>query len=364
MFELDRELAQDIVDRAMAILPCNVNVMDSQGLILGSGEPGRIDSRHEGAQLVLSNRRVVEIDSHSALCLKGVQPGINLPLVHDDQLIGVLGLTGEPQALRTYAELLRMTAEMLVAQKQREAERQWRKQRSEDVLALLLNDASGSARLFDEALQLGLNPELARLPVVLEFTTPVRVESLCDWLKARAPDSWCVSLSPQSVLWCCPVRHGFEAQSYLERLDAQGWQPARLAVGTAARGLPALRKVLAGVKALVAYGRAVIPQERVLPLARYRVAALLWAHREDGAVEALLAIVEKVRAKDVSGQLLETLRCWCQLSGQMQLCAEALGLHRNTLRYRMDKIAEITGMDLANLDHVIALYLAIQLLPR
>ena len=31
MFELDHDLAQDIVDRAMAILPYNVNVMDSQG---------------------------------------------------------------------------------------------------------------------------------------------------------------------------------------------------------------------------------------------------------------------------------------------------------------------------------------------
>ena len=49
MFELDHDLAQDIVDRAMAILPYNVNVMDSQGLILGSGEPERINTRHEGA---------------------------------------------------------------------------------------------------------------------------------------------------------------------------------------------------------------------------------------------------------------------------------------------------------------------------
>jgi sugar diacid utilization regulator len=55
MFELDHDLAQDIVDRAMAILPYNVNVMDSQGLILGSGEPERINTRHEGAQLVLAN---------------------------------------------------------------------------------------------------------------------------------------------------------------------------------------------------------------------------------------------------------------------------------------------------------------------
>ncbi len=115
MFELDHDLAQDIVDRAMAILPYNVNVMDSQGLILGSGEPERVNTRHEGAQLVLANGRVVEIDAQTAVHLKGVQPGINLPLLLDQRLIGVLGITGEPEQLRTYAELVRMTAEMLVA---------------------------------------------------------------------------------------------------------------------------------------------------------------------------------------------------------------------------------------------------------
>ena len=55
MFELDHDLSQDIVDRAMAILPYNVNVMDSQGLILGSGERERINTRHEGAQQVLAS---------------------------------------------------------------------------------------------------------------------------------------------------------------------------------------------------------------------------------------------------------------------------------------------------------------------
>ena len=43
MFELDRHLAQDIVNRAMAILPYNVNVMDRQGVIIGSGDVQRVD---------------------------------------------------------------------------------------------------------------------------------------------------------------------------------------------------------------------------------------------------------------------------------------------------------------------------------
>ena len=80
MFELDHDLAQDIVDRAMAILPYNVNVMDSQGLILGSGEPERVNTRHEGAQLVLANGRVVEIDAQTAIHLKGAVSYTHLTL--------------------------------------------------------------------------------------------------------------------------------------------------------------------------------------------------------------------------------------------------------------------------------------------
>ena len=75
MFELDHDLAQDIVDRAMAILPCNVNVMDSQGLILGSGEPERINTRHEGAQLVLANGRIVELDVEPPSASRACSPG-------------------------------------------------------------------------------------------------------------------------------------------------------------------------------------------------------------------------------------------------------------------------------------------------
>jgi carbohydrate diacid regulator len=54
MFALDHAMAQDIVDRAMAILPCNVNVMDYLCIIIGSGEAERLYTRHEGAQLMLA----------------------------------------------------------------------------------------------------------------------------------------------------------------------------------------------------------------------------------------------------------------------------------------------------------------------
>lgn len=364
MFELDHNLAQEIVDRAMAILPYNVNVMDSQGLILGSGEPGRINTRHEGAQLVLANGRIVEIDEHTARHLKGVQPGINLPLLHDQRLMGVLGITGEPGMLRTYAALVRMTAEMLLGQRQQQVEQQWRRQRCDAVLALLLADIGDSPRLVDEARHLGLKPSLARTPYLFELGAGATAGALGDWLMARYPDSWCISATALSLLWCCPTPVPVDNRRLLEKLDGQGWVVLRMAVGAPAEGLVALRRGQRQVGDLLAYGRDLLPQTRVLPLSRYRLPAMLWRHRQEDTLDDLLDPLRKVIAADSDGQLLATLRSWHEHEGRSQACAQALGIHRNSLRYRMERIAELSGLDPSTLSGMLTLYLGMQLVPQ
>jgi len=364
MFELDHDLAQEIVDRTMAILPSNVNVMDSQGLILGSGEPGRINTRHEGAQLVLANGRVVEIDQQTARQLKGVQPGINLPLMHDDQLIGVLGITGDPESLRTYAALVRMAAEMLVSQRHQQAEQQWRKRRCDDVLALLLAEQSESPRLLDEARQLGLKPDLSRAPYLFELGEGQTAIALAAWLSARYPDSWCVSPAPLYLLWCRPATVAVDAARLLEKLAALGWAVLRVALGGPAEKLAGLRRGYRQVSDLLAYGRDVLPHTRLLPLTRYRLPAMLWRYRSEDGLDELLQPLHKILAEDANGQLLATLRSWCEHEGQSQACAHALGIHRNSLRYRMDRIAELSGLDPSTLSGMLNLYLGVQLLPQ
>ncbi|WP_313650740.1 PucR family transcriptional regulator, partial [Pseudomonas soli] len=117
------------------------------------------------------------------------------------------------------------------------------------------------------------------------------------------------------------------------------------------------------VRDLLAYGREVLPGERLLSLARYRLPALLWRHRNDDALDELLEPLQRIRAKDASGQLLLTLRAWCAHDGQSQACAEALGIHRNSLRYRLERIAEVGEVDPLRMDGMLSLYLGLQLLP-
>ncbi|MNR10522.1 Carbohydrate diacid regulator [compost metagenome] len=190
------------------------------------------------------------------------------------------------------------------------------------------------------------------------------VEALSAWLTSRYPDSWCVSSAKSSLLWCRPANQSIENDRLLEKLDGLGWNILRIAVGGQADGLTGLRRCYRRVSDLLAYGRDVLPQSRLLTLTRYRLPVMLWRHRNDDALDELLNPLRKVIAKDNNGQLLATLRSWCEHDGQSQACADALGIHRNSLRYRMERVAELSGVDPLKLDGMLALYLGVQLLPQ
>lgn len=362
MFELNHQLAQNIVDRAMAILPYNVNVMDSQGLILGSGEANRIDTRHEGAQLVLANHRIVEIDEQSVRHLKGVQPGINLPLIHDSKLVGVLGISGDPQVLRTYASLVRMTAEMLIEQSHIQAEQQWHNARRDDLLAALLGENEVSQRLIDEAQQLGLKPNLSRTPHIIEISDGSDSLTLADWIRSQYPDSWCIPPSASTLLWCCPSSISLNLPRLCERLKSQGWIVQHVVSGGPTLDTHHLRRSCQRAGELLLYVQAVRPDLMFSSLAKYRLPALLWAQRNQDALIELLAPLNELVSRDANGHLLRTLRSWFDHDGQPQACAEALGVHRNSLRYRLERIAELTGKDVSQLGDLVELYIGIQLM--
>lgn len=85
------------------------------GRIIGSGDRERIGELHEGAT-VLSQGRVVDIDDAVARHLRCAARGLIYRYGWKVKIVGVIGLTGEPENLRKYGELVCMTAEMMLEQ--------------------------------------------------------------------------------------------------------------------------------------------------------------------------------------------------------------------------------------------------------
>jgi len=72
-------------------------------------------------------------------------------------------------------------------------------------------------------------------------------------------------------------------------------------------------------------------------------------------------ILGPLLAYEGGGDLVKTLEVFFEHNGNLSQAAEALYIHRNTLIYRMERIAEITGLDLDNTETRLAVQLALRL---
>ncbi|PKP55045.1 hypothetical protein CVT91_16825, partial [Candidatus Atribacteria bacterium HGW-Atribacteria-1] len=100
----------------MKILEKNINIMDEKGVIIGSGDKSRLNQYHEGAAQVIKEGKKLEIYSKDINHLVGAKPGINLPIEHNNKIIGVVGITGEPDEVSPFGEVIKMTVEMMLQQ--------------------------------------------------------------------------------------------------------------------------------------------------------------------------------------------------------------------------------------------------------
>jgi purine catabolism regulator len=90
---------------------------------------------------------------------------------------------------------------------------------------------------------------------------------------------------------------------------------------------------------------------------------LLLALQEDAALEALSrGLLAPLRDYDrrQHGDLVTSLRTFLEHNGNWEAAARALGVHRHTLRYRIRRIAELTGRDLESAADRVEFWLALQ----
>lgn len=81
--------------------------------------------------------------------------------------------------------------------------------------------------------------------------------------------------------------------------------------------------------------------------------------RPVGPVARLLAYDESN-----DSDLAETLKVWLDTPGDVRAAAAALFIHPNTLRYRLRRLEEVSGLDLADPEQRFAAMLQLRILAR
>ncbi|WP_299787984.1 sugar diacid recognition domain-containing protein [uncultured Shewanella sp.] len=381
MYFLDSRLAQQIVDRTMIIIAHNINVMSHHGIILGSGDPHRIGATHEGALLAISQNRTVEITSATASDLHGVKAGINLPLHYKGEIIGVIGITGEPEHLRSYGELLKMTAELIVEQASSLELAQWQyRQKEEFILQLIKPDNEFNDHLLKWAAQLGIDLSEPRVAAVIRVQGDEQQTSANSVLKmvlnllenpsrgnlvAMTSMTELVILKPAYLdgkQWN-PDLESERIDQLLSRLPDEMAARLNISLGQFFLKPADISRSYQTAKETLALGRQLHPGKKKYLFEDYSLRVLLSTLKGDWRGVELTTAYQALIDNDKSGQLEKTLAAYLTHFGDLKMCADTLFIHRNTLRYRLDKIQRLTGVNIQQLDGLLQLYLG-QILLR
>lgn len=135
---LTKEIASIIVNETSLRLNRNINIMNEKGVIIASGDTKRIGDIHEGALTVLKTGQTLSISAEQADKLKGSQPGINLPIVFQESIVGVIGITGHPSEIQILGGLVKMATELMINQNYLSTQMEWQQRTKELIIEELL----------------------------------------------------------------------------------------------------------------------------------------------------------------------------------------------------------------------------------
>ena len=91
---LSANFAMQMVEELSAIINQHINLIDNDGTIIASTDKSRIGSCHMGAKRMIDDGLpylIIESDTEYI----GSKKGVNLPIVVDEEIVGIIGITGD-----------------------------------------------------------------------------------------------------------------------------------------------------------------------------------------------------------------------------------------------------------------------------
>ncbi len=111
--QISKRNAEQIVNEISGVIGESINMMNAQGVIIASTDAARIGTFHEAAKKLVDERldELVIQGDHEYI---GSKPGINLPVVLDNEIVGVVGVTGPYQKVVKYGQIIKKMTEILL----------------------------------------------------------------------------------------------------------------------------------------------------------------------------------------------------------------------------------------------------------
>lgn len=354
---ITQDIAQQIVDTVKDVSNQNINFIDDKGIIIASTDTTRINTFHEIGYQVVTTGHTIEVSNDDNFL--GTKKGINIPITYGNTIIAVIGISGEVEEVRKYAYLAQRITDILLKERELDAQGIQKQNRLNYVIRCLINrdiinpdylthtlhenrlSKSSTIRIVLIRLNSRYNPN--NLFMIQSAITQALSQMHASFYRYNYPDEY-ILIAEEGLV-----------QNNLHILN-------QLAL--------TYQKVLS-----IGIGRAVNVTESWSSFESARLA--LNSSDEDGTVilyddldfELLLGNISddvKDQYKDkILGRLettdIQLLAAYFAHDMSLQKTSQALYIHKNSLQYRLNRIHNVTGYNPRKFRDAVVLYSALKI---
>lgn len=383
---LSKSIATNTVKEISKLVNKHINMMDVDGIIIASSNPERIGQAHWGAKKIIAehlDELYITKDDIASIQITSeqfVQTGLNLPLIINDKIVGVIGVTGNYHEVSQIGYIIKKMAEILLEDQTKNQQLAADKWKFESFINNYLNtrsfNFSKSLSLKAKELKFDLNKfyfvavlSINSAPTSLnetkhkqEFTSYIQsqVSHLIDGLIIVQKENHWLLLIPEDYTSADKIKNRL---TYLCKVLGE--------------------KIYQNFNFKVTFGISSLTNNKISPFENLKQAeyALFYSemtqepytfHDTLGIANIIFYFPEHVKKvfltnfyegiseKDIE-EYIELFKAYFQHEGSIIEIAESLFIHGNTVQYRLNKFLKMTGKDIRKSSQSHLFYIAILL---
>lgn len=356
------EMAQPIVDQMIKVIDYNVNIMDHEGLIVASGDESRIHQKHQGAleAIELKRERVIyELDFRDMV---GTNIGVNVPIEINEDIIGVVGITGDPNKIYKLTHIIKITVETLLSQQLLIEQLRYKQTALEEWMQKLVDEHFNNIPLLEsKARYLNIDYKKNCVLILIEvtefnkktydFETLHKNEiRMIELFKLYYPNYlFPTYLGKGLFVLMLPSTQIIETEQLIERGNEMHHRlksqeiDCYIGIGRIDKGILGYRSSYQDALHSINILKQLQSKTRVTHINEWGILQLI----TQVPPEARQNYIDQFfnHRPLLQEELVETLNMFLENDLHVKETSERLHIHRNTLTYRLDRIKELWGLD-------------------
>lgn len=353
--KIDRELAEQIVNTIKDVCDHDINFIAPSGIILASTDSSRVGTFHEIGQQVAASGSVLEVTEDNNF--SGTKQGINLPLYHNEHLLAVIGITGIPDKVRSYAYLAERITNLLIREQELNQYSRRQADKKHFVIQSLIRNETDNQEYLTSCLhefKIDLNTKKRIVLIRTNKPNPITNRSILEQKIQQmfAQAHVCLHTFNYPGDFIALIEEtDFEKQNYIFKLFAkEHFDILDIAVG---KPTSLFQLHTSYQSAETALRSLIISSEHYVIFDGLTLELILSTITPENQKEFLAKTIAPLNEQEL--HLLEVY-----FSEEMSLAAtsERLFLHKNTLQYKLNAIQKKCSLNPRKFQDAVLLYLA------